>query len=251
MNPNIRAAVAAMLAVGFSVTAPGLAGQVNGLVSFIAGTPAKAAEVNGNFAAVKVAVDDNHAQITALNARIAALEGALSNIKGLNDYLLLQTVGGKPTVRVTAANLQVVNGQGSTNTLNGTGNLIVGYDEPLIDRATEKVGSHNIVAGTGNRYINYGGAVFGLNNSISGGYATVLGGALNYSSGRGSSVAGGLQNSASGENAAVAGGHAGHADESETAGGCDWGVAWQKRSEGCCVSAAFHQRSTWENHPST
>lgn len=58
---------------------PGYAGDVNGLTTFSAGTPARAAEVNGNFTAVKTAVDDNHARISTLEgvnaaARITVLE---------------------------------------------------------------------------------------------------------------------------------------------------------------------------------
>ncbi|MES1987411.1 MAG: hypothetical protein V4440_05145 [Pseudomonadota bacterium] len=46
------------------------AGNVVGLKSFTAGTPALASEVNGNFNAVKSAVDDN-------NARLAVVESSL------------------------------------------------------------------------------------------------------------------------------------------------------------------------------
>lgn len=49
------------------------AGEVTGLVNFTAGTPARAAEVNGNFNAVKTAVDDNHARIGALQDAIGRL----------------------------------------------------------------------------------------------------------------------------------------------------------------------------------
>ena len=48
-----------------------IAEQVTGLTQFTAGSPAKAAEVNGNFAAVKTAVDDNHARITAAETKLA------------------------------------------------------------------------------------------------------------------------------------------------------------------------------------
>ena len=33
------------------------------------------------------------------------------------------------TVRISGINVQVVNGLGSTDTMNGTGNLVVGYNE--------------------------------------------------------------------------------------------------------------------------
>jgi len=43
-----------------------LAADVTGLTTFSAGTPAVASQVNGNFTAVKSAVDNNHARITTL-----------------------------------------------------------------------------------------------------------------------------------------------------------------------------------------
>ena len=44
---------------------------MTGLTQFTSGSPAKAAEVNGNFAAVKTAVDDNHARISTLETKLA------------------------------------------------------------------------------------------------------------------------------------------------------------------------------------
>ena len=35
----------------------------------------------------------------------------------------------KPTIQLSRANVQIVNGLGKTNTVNGVGNLIIGYDE--------------------------------------------------------------------------------------------------------------------------
>ena len=48
-----------------------IAGQLTGLIEFTANTPAKAAEVNSNFLAVKTAVDDNHARISTLETKLA------------------------------------------------------------------------------------------------------------------------------------------------------------------------------------
>src|SRR5690606_4002008 len=131
------------------------AGEVSGLVSFSAGTTAKASEVNGNFAAVKSAVDDNHARLQALEQAVAALQDILdeqaatistlestvatlssqlsavegSSVMALGPYLTVQG-GDRPTATLSGLNLQIVNGMGATSTANGVGNLIIGYDEP-------------------------------------------------------------------------------------------------------------------------
>jgi trimeric autotransporter adhesin len=186
---------------------------------FIAGTTLSAAQMNANFA--------------NLEARIAALEAKLANV-------MLTTVNGQPTVLFTGVNVQVVNGAGSTNTINGTGNLIVGYDEAdgsgtgrcslgtntstgLAIPNTQanctsaggtwsttgfKTGSHYIVAGAWNSYSRFGGVVFGFQNASNYNYASVTGGLGNTASGNYASVSGGGSNSASGNSASVTGGSA-------------------------------------------
>src|SRR5438477_343683 len=44
-------------------------------------------------------------------------------------YIASGVVGGKPTVQFAAVNVQIVNGAGSTASVNGKGNLVLGYDE--------------------------------------------------------------------------------------------------------------------------
>ena len=66
--------------------------------------------------------------IAALEARIVTLEAA--PVQGLNGYVTMDlSTPSRPTLRVAGANLQVVNGLGATATVNGLGNVIVGYDE--------------------------------------------------------------------------------------------------------------------------
>jgi hypothetical protein len=49
-----------------------IAGEVRGLMTFSAGTPARAGEVNANFSAVATAVDDNNSRIALLESRVSA-----------------------------------------------------------------------------------------------------------------------------------------------------------------------------------
>ena len=83
-------------------------------------------------------------------------------------------------------NVQVINGSGKETTINGTGNLIIGYDES----PGTQTGSHNLLlGGTTNSYTSYGGIVGGgHNNTISGPYASVLDGAENTAAGTSSVI---------------------------------------------------------------
>lgn len=57
------------------------AGQVDNLTTFTPNTPAKAAEVNGNFSAVKSAVDDNDARINANTSTINNHEARIKDLE--------------------------------------------------------------------------------------------------------------------------------------------------------------------------
>jgi hypothetical protein len=138
------------------------------------------------------------------------------------------------TIRFTGVNVQIVNGMGATNgnpvdpesidpavtDVNGTGNLIVGYNEPGNPDGDDRTGSHNIVVGQSNNFAGFGGlvackdnAVFGAFSSVSAGtnntaYAlcSVSGGDSNVASGGWSSVTGGFENWASGNSSSISGG---------------------------------------------
>ena len=125
-----------------------------------------------------------------------------SAIEGLENYLTVNE--STNTVLISGANLQVVSGAGSTNAdVNGTGNIIIGYDENV---ENNKSGSHNLVVGYGHNYFSYGGIVVGYNNSIVGEYSSVSGGQYNTASGTTSSVSGGAYNTASEGASSVSGG---------------------------------------------
>ena len=138
-----------------------------------------------------------HAQ--GLVARIAALEAAVA---ALQAKLACVTASGTDFV-FEGCNVHVRNGDGSTDTTNGLGNLIVGYAEGV---GLGRGGSHNLVIGQGHSYTSYGGLVAGSGNTVTGANASVVGGSLNLASAANASVGGGRSNQAISPGASVSGG---------------------------------------------
>jgi hypothetical protein len=123
--------------------------------------------------------------------------------------------GATNEVVITGANLRIVNGLGATDTTNGVGNLIVGYNElrpidfppPTFGGPPDvRTGSHNVVVGTRLNFSSFGGLVVGAASEISGRFSSVSGGAFNTASNDLSSVSGGIENTASGFFSSVSGG---------------------------------------------
>src|SRR5262245_27903188 len=112
----------------------------------------------------------------------------------------------KKTLRITGLNVQIVNGTGSTETANGLGNLIVGYNEAGSPSGDVRTGSHNIVTGRESSFSSYGGVVAGYDNRSVAPYATVIGGEQNAAAGFASSVTAGIGNRAEGSYSSVTGG---------------------------------------------
>jgi hypothetical protein len=133
----------------------------------------------------------------ASESKIAALEATLDGVTRIESG-----IAGKPTIQFSGVNVQIVNGEGKTESRNGEGNLVIGYDEV----PGEQTGSHNLVLGVAQKFTSYGGIVAGLNNKIVGPFASVGSGGFNTASGEGSSVSGGTLNTASGFSASVSGG---------------------------------------------
>src|SRR5262245_35473180 len=130
---------------------------------------------------------EESAEYRAARKRLAALE-----------YKLQYVSGGPNEVVITGANLRIVNGLGDTETTNGLGNLIVGYNESrgvfFPDMSDNRTGSHNVVVGRGLNFSSFGGLVIGQFSEISGVFASVCGGGFSTASGAGSSVSGGTGN---------------------------------------------------------
>jgi len=131
------------------------------------------------------------------------------------------------TIRITGVNVQIVNGLDGTNgnpldpdaiasaqtLVNGTGNLIVGYNELGNPNGNERTGSHNIVVGKGNSYSSFGGLVVGHDNRIGaadiphfGAYSSILGGRDNYARATRCAIVGGLNDFANNDYTVVLGG---------------------------------------------
>jgi hypothetical protein len=146
-------------------------------------------------------------RVRKLEAQVKALQATLAAVAF--DATTKELV-------ITGANLRIVNGLGRTDCgpvgeepipdcPNGLGNLIVGYNEPR-EGENVRTGSHNVVVGTQHNFLSSGGIVVGLENTISGTFASVSGGARNNATGFAASVSGGDFNTASGFFASVSGG---------------------------------------------
>jgi hypothetical protein len=113
-------------------------------------------------------------------------------------------VGGKPTIQFSGVNVQIVNGEGKTASVNGEGNLVIGYDENPSQHA--QTGSHDLILGEEQTFTSFGGIDAGWDSTIGAPWATVTGGEFNKATGEYASVSGGDLNAASGEWAAISGG---------------------------------------------
>jgi hypothetical protein len=152
-----------------------------------------------------------------LEARIAALEALLAGVTRGTDGGT-----GVDTIRLTGANLQLVNGTGHTDfTANGAGNLILGYNthNPL----TEKTGSHVLVIGDLHSYTGSSGVVAGYSHILEGMRSSIVGGSYSTIDGADAFVGGGTNHSISGDRGFIGGGEANDvsAVNSIVAGGVD------------------------------
>lgn len=205
------------------------------------GIPARVSVLETKVAALESANSDQSAQIAALQtalavetaARQAADSVLQSNIdneaaaRAAADTTLQNNISAEAAARAaadatfqtrtqfmsvvgtdtffTGTNLHILNGLDYELSINGLGNLIVGYNlsRPGGDIRT---GSHNIIAGDFNDYSSIGGVVVGVGNSIYGNYASVSGGYSNTATFFASSVSGGAGNAALGQGVSISGG---------------------------------------------
>ena len=214
---------------------------------FQPGERATAADFNANFNNLRVAIEAANRRNAELVSRIRDLEASLVTLRQLNGVLTVENVNDVRTVRLTGVNFQVVNGLNRTESVNGAGNILIGYDEPstfeftaplcssararngaLITTEAEcltaggvfgtqhKSGSHNLVLGTQNGYSSFAGIVAGRLNYSNEMYGSVLGGADNRASGRFSAILTAQGSTVRGNNAAILGGIGGQANGSHS-----------------------------------
>src|ERR1700730_5948448 len=111
---------------------------------------------------------------------------------------------GKPTIQLSGVNLQEGDGEGKTESVNGEGNLVIGYDENPLGR--EQTGSHDLILGERQLFNSYGDLLAGHNDAITAPFASVAAGEHNAASGSGASVSGGIFGTASATAPSVSGG---------------------------------------------
>jgi len=203
------------------------------LKQFQPGERARAADVNANFNSLKTALEAAEASNAELRNEVRDLKAALTNVLAINNALSVQNLNGVRTVRFSGVNLQVVNGIGNTESVNGAGNLIVGYDEvnsaakivctiataptngAFLTNETacleaggavvtrRKTGSHNLVLGSQNSYSSFAGIVGGRENFITAAYASNISGIANLASGTFAVNVAGTGNHATGNTSAT------------------------------------------------
>ena len=135
-------------------------------------------------------------------------------------------IDGKPTVKFASVNVQILDGSGATSTVNGTGNLVLGYDED----AGSQSGSHNLILGEDQTATSYADVIGGDANTVSAPYGAAFGavntvegsssfaaGETNFASGNTASVTGGNNNVASGELSSISGGERNTASGTQSA----------------------------------
>ncbi len=110
----------------------------------------------------------------------------------VDDVSAVLTVVGTEAV-FEGVNVHVRNALGDTDFTDGTGNLIVGWNEG----GDSRTGSHNVVVGRGSSWTSYGSIIVGEGHQVSGNYGAVIGGTGNVMDGTRGVIIGGNSNTVS------------------------------------------------------
>ncbi|MBV1911847.1 MAG: hypothetical protein KUG78_21315 [Kangiellaceae bacterium] len=180
------------------------------------------------------------ADVAGLESSVTSLETDNASLQNFITSVIPYLQGGEDeqgqaSVFFSGVNVHINNGSGNTDSVNAIGNLVIGYDEGLtasvdfctaddnirsaylnqIDceansgiwgAAPQKIGSHNLIIGTGHNYTQSAGLIAGFQNTVTAANSVISGGASNFAQGHASSVSGGIENTASGETSSVSGG---------------------------------------------
>ena len=169
------------------------------------------------------AAAENADTLADLAERVAIIEGDYltsadssslpTALAAFNNYLSVNT--SDHSITFSGANLFVDNGTGSTESVNGLGNVVIGYGEN--SGVEDQSGSHNLTLGTYNSWPSYGAivsgvsnratahaaAIGGVHNEVDGPYGAAIAGYYVSVSGSASGSVGGYNNDLSGSYAAA------------------------------------------------
>lgn len=181
----------------------GLAAQLAALSADLADTQADLADALAAIVDLQNGQGQSQSDLDDVKAKLAFVSVADGEINGLTG----------PHLMIEGCNVHIRSGSGQSddfqrlgNPLSGLGNLVVGYNEDLLDGPAERTGSHNLIVGWNHSYTSWGCFVAGDSNTVSGVESSVTGGIQNVASYDASTVSGGLYNTASGPYSAVSGG---------------------------------------------
>ncbi len=132
-------------------------------------------------AATTASVSDHEGRIADLETTVANLQSIVSALSAKLAYMSVDkssTLNGlaPPHVIFTDANIHIQNGSAQSDTTNGVGNLVIGYNESSFADSSRRKGSHNLVIGQEHEFSRYNGLVAGFNNRLEGIHSTVSGG---------------------------------------------------------------------------
>lgn len=239
------------LVFGFFAATPMIAAQISVPNIFQSGETASAEAVNQNFSALADRITALEQEVSDLETAGADSESRIGDIEAselfarenfvvdLDEFLEVHfmspddTAVQGPILRVTGANLQIINAAEAQDEADGTGNLVVGFaqarSEELFDQdpicsiggyseeadctaaghtwsVDHNGGSHNVIGGIHPAYSRTGGLVMGRASAITGLQSVVSGGRSNVSRGSHNAISGGFANDSSGLDATVSGG---------------------------------------------
>lgn len=145
--------------------------------------------------ALETQVANLQAEVDGFSSDLADLQGRVSTVEDVTTPMTLTTIDGYPSIVVEGVNIHLRNGLGGTNTDNGLGNLVLGYNESRADPADNiRTGSHIVVTGREQNYEGSAGFLGGYQNTLNADYGSILSGFSNENYGLGSAVVGGLFN---------------------------------------------------------